>query len=172
VCERDGEITFKAEGSKLLFEHKSEFLRSNGLKFTFEELFKEVWGRTKSDHLQGAFYVKFFVPVSFRFSVDEKAERILLTIKNLNGIGVERMPLKPEVLTQKFISELILAARRKPNQMNELAGFKVHDDVRQQLQERLRREAAIKQQQLGNTGTKVEKKPGLFDKMLGKIRKP
>lgn len=168
VCESPGDLTFSVEGNRVLMEQRSAYLRKHHLSFTFEEMFKEAWGHSKGDHLNGAFFVQCKVPVILHFAINNETRRIDLTIDNLARIGQERMPLKLAVINDELLAELEPMLLRKPNRLNELAGFAVKTDMRSKLQARLAKEAELKQQQLDKLSNKKKKKKPFLGGLFGK----
>lgn len=168
VCSREGELSVPTDGSRAYIAQRSEYFRDHGLRFSFEEMYKDVWGHSKGDRMQGAFHVQRHVPVSFCFKVDADARRINLIIGNLTRIGQERLPIKLDAMTDQLFAEVAKAMLRRENRMNELAGFKVQDDVRAKLKARLASEALLKQQQLQqNEGQKPH---SFFANLFGRHR--
>lgn len=143
VCSRDETVTFRVftrDGVK----REREYLWKHGMLFNF----REDVGTAGSAYC-GSFEMEAHVRVSVHFEIAAQEHRIRITTKNLNHIGANVYQVKVEDFTEGFLEELAKSVLHKPNTFDELMGFKVGDDVRAQLRERLQREAEAKARELG-----------------------
>jgi len=143
VCSRDDTVTFRVftrDGVK----REREYLWKHGMLFNFLE---DV-GAAGSAYC-GSFEMDAHVRVSVHFEIAAQEHRIRITTRNLNRVGANVYQVRVEDFTESFLEELAKSVLHKPNTFDELMGFKVGDDVRAQLQERLQREAEAKAKELG-----------------------
>ncbi|MDZ7751928.1 MAG: hypothetical protein U5S82_09745 [Gammaproteobacteria bacterium] len=143
VCSRDETVTFRVftrDGVK----REREYLWKHGMLFNF----REDVGAAGSAYC-GSFEMEAHVRVSVHFEIAAQEQRIRITTKNLNHIGADVYQVKVEDFTESFLEELAKSVLHQPNTFDELMGFKVGDDVRTQLRERLQREAEAKARELG-----------------------
>lgn len=124
---------------------QKNYLWRHGLTFTY----RERMHRTGS---VGEFNLVRKVPVSFSFTVDQDTAAIQLTVTNLDSLGEKHYRLTPESITNTFLEELAKAVVRKPHRLDELTGFRVDDETRRRLKERLEKEAGERERELAAKG--------------------
>lgn len=153
VCSRDDTVTFRVftrDGVK----GEREYLWKHGMLFNF----REDVGAAGSAYC-GSFEMDAHVRVSVHFEIAAQEHRIRITTRNLNRIGANVYQVKVENFSEGFLEELAKSVLHKPNTFDELMGFKVGDDVRAQLRERLQREAEAKARELGERPPRRHAKP-------------
>jgi hypothetical protein len=144
VCSRDEVVRFRVR-TRQAVQRQREYLWRHGLLFTF----REDLGSTASQDYVGSFEMDAHVRVAVVLQIDEDARRIRMTARNLQHLGEESYLLEVERFDERFLEELGKAVVRRPNRLDELTGFKVPDEVRERLRERIEREAAEKGRELG-----------------------
>ena len=154
VCSREELVRFRVRTRKAV-QQQREYLWRHGLLFTF----REDLGSTGVQDYVGSFEMEAHVRVAVSFQIDAAQQRIRFVTKNLDQLGEETFLIGVERFDVAFLEEVGKAVLRKPNRLSELTGFKVPDDVRAQLQERLEREAEEKGRELGQRGGLRRAKP-------------
>lgn len=158
VCSRGETVIFRVftrDGVK----REREYLWKHGMLFNF----REDVGAAGSAYC-GSFEMESHVRVSVHFEIAAHEHRIRITTRNLNHIGANAYQVRVEDFTEGFLEELAKSVLHKPNTFDELMGFKVGDDVRAQLRERLQREAEAKARELGERpARRKHPQPGAAD---------
>lgn len=153
VCSRPETVSFKVY-TRNGVKREREYLWKHGLLFTFREDVGVAGGA-----YCGSFEMESHVRVAVRFEIAADEHRIRVTTKNLHHLGQNVYQVKVDEFTEAFLEELAKSVLHKPNRFAELVGFKVRDDVRAQLQERLQQEAEAKARELGERPGKKKRTP-------------
>ena len=168
VCRGEGELLRQVVAARAVIAQQEDFLRQHGLTFTVSHVFADTSARDAraGGPAQVAFHLAAVVPVSLVFDVDPQAGGLRLTTWNLERLGRASYPLRPEAVDGALLGELEKAILREPNRLNALAGFRVSEDVRGRLQERLHLDGRRKAVELQD-GQARSRRGGLLARLLG-----
>jgi len=168
VCRGEAELLCQVVATRPVIAQQEDFLRRHGLTFTVAHVFADtsVQDARAGGPAQVAFHLAAVVPVSLVFDVDPQAGGLRLTTWNLERLGRASYPLRPEAVDGELLGELEKAILREPNRLNALAGFRVSEDVRGLLQERLHLDSRRKAVELRDSQAR-SRGSGLLARLLG-----
>jgi len=138
-CEGRKEITFFLD-TRSEVERVEEFLSKNHIKFYCKKEKDQRYNVTSGD-----FRISPIVPVLFRMTADIDASNIVMSITNFDGLGVRKLVLRPEQITEEFLDAFGSYIIRRES---DFLKTKISDLDKQKIRDRIHEEKIVQEQEL------------------------